>query len=97
MNRENGNNEQEELLNYLELGEEARRFLDSPIGKFIQERSDIEVRQALEALQVVDPTDEKRIRELQNIIKVAGAIPFWLDLAIKSGEEAYKLAFGRED
>jgi hypothetical protein len=85
-------NDPDSLLRDLELGEEARRFLNTTLGKFIVEQAEAEIRDAVIALQIVKPTDDERIRELQNTIKIARSIPDWLDLAMQRGNQAYQNA-----
>jgi hypothetical protein len=97
VNRERDSNDPDSLLRDLELGEEARRFLSTTLGVFIVEQAESEIREAVIALQVVNPTDEQRIRDLQNTIKVARAIPEWLNLAMIKGDQAYQIARERED
>jgi len=90
-------NDPDSLLRDLELGEEARRFLTTQLGKFIVEQAENDIRDALIELQVVDPTHEARIRDLQNTIKVARSIPDWLNLAMIKGEQAYQVALEKDE
>lgn len=89
-------NDPDSLLRDMELGEEARRFLSTDIGRFIVEQAEAEIRDAVIALQTVNPTDDARIRDLQNTIKVARSIPEWLDLAMQRGDQAYQIAKERD-
>jgi len=59
-------------------GEEARRFLSTPIGKMIIEAAEKEEMLSLEALATVDPHNEKEIMDIQQDIRVARAVPLWI-------------------
>jgi len=70
-------------------GEEARRFLSTPIGKMIIEAAEKEEMLSLEALATVDPHNEKEIMDIQQDIRVARAVPLWIQETIAEGKVAY--------
>ena len=60
----------DELIAAAELGEQARKFLESDLGRMLVGLADQEADLAQEALAVVSPTDTGKITELQNQVKV---------------------------
>ena len=78
--------EQEELI---ALGHEARLFASSNLGKYLKERSLIEIEDALHVLESVDPEDTKTIKHNQNIIMIHRKLNQWIDDAIVAGELSY--------
>ena len=78
--------EQEELIG---LGHEAKLFASSNLGKYLKERSLIEIEDALYALESADPEDIKTIKHNQNIIMVYRQFNQWIDDAIVAGELSY--------
>lgn len=78
----------EELKRVQGLGEEAERFIVSPLGKFLIERAEDEVAEATEALKVVDADDAREIRILQNKIKTGEDFQYWLADAVQAGHNA---------
>lgn len=74
-------------LNILEqsiaFGISVERFLQSDIGKYLVERADAEIDEAVEALKRSDPEDAKAIRALQGKIFVAESFQLWLAEAIQ--------------
>ena len=77
-----------ELIAAAELGEKARDFLESELGKILIGLADQEIRVAEEALGEVDPDDPKKIRELQNNIKVGKWFTKWLLDLVQDGDQA---------
>lgn len=76
------------LLRRVEIGLDAQRFLNTALGRDIQDRAVREVEDALIEMKTVDPTDVKRITELQFQIRVAEQFFVWLDQAIAEGNGA---------
>lgn len=78
----------EELIAAAEIGEKAREFLESDLGKVLIGLADQEVQLAQELLGDVDPTDDKKIRDLQNQVKVGKWFSQWLTDLVTDGEQA---------
>jgi len=76
------------LLAEITLGDEAKKFFNSDIGRFILGRATEEIDQALSEFKDIDPTDDKGIRNLQQKIAVAEKLPIWLNECIVEGEQA---------
>jgi len=76
------------VLKTIDFGMEVEAFLQSDIGRYLVKRADGEVEAAVEALKEADPEDAKSIRGLQNTIRVAESIQYWLADAIQSGMNA---------
>ena len=69
------------------LGDDAEVFFKSDLGQYVLQSAIEEVDAALEQLKEVNPEDVKKVRELQNRIKIAEAAPRWLRDAIHSGRQ----------
>lgn len=80
-----------EIEERIALGEEAKQFLNSPLGKYIQEKAYVLVDGAKEELAVVDPTDARKIAELQNVIARFDKFSEWLNGVILEGDNAYEI------
>ena len=78
----------DELIATAELGEEAKRFLESDLGKVMVGLAQQEADLAREALETVDPTDTKKITKLQNEVKVSRWFSQWLAELLHDGEAA---------
>jgi hypothetical protein len=76
------------LIAEAEIGDEARKFVESDLGKTLLGMAQQEVLQAQEALETVDPTDTKKITYLQNQAKTARNFEQWLGELIVKGENA---------
>jgi hypothetical protein len=72
----------------VEIGEQARKFVDSELGKAMLDLADRELKQAQELLETVDPADEKKVRALQNKAQIARNFGEWLVELIDRGENA---------
>ena len=76
------------LLAEIELGEAADSFWKSELGRYVMGRAVADVEAALMELKTVDPGNAGTIRTLQNAIKVAEAVPLWLNELIIGGRQA---------
>lgn len=70
------------------FGESVRQFLRTPIGEYLMSRAKDQAEDALSLLAEADPEDPKKIRDLQNKIRVADSITDWLSEAIRMGDQA---------
>lgn len=80
--------ELDEQIQQAELGEEAKAFAESNIGKRILSLSQDEAAASMLKLTTVDPTDVKEITKLQNEIHRADSIYQWIVEMIESGDDA---------
>ena len=78
----------DDLIDAAELGEEAKRFLESDLGKSLFARAQQETLSALEALGECDATDSKAIVLLQNRATLGRQFPEWIREIIHIGDEA---------
>lgn len=78
----------EELVVEALVGEEAKKFFESDLGKIIVGYAEQEIQLAQEALETIDPTETEKIRQLQNQAKVARMFTSWLSELISKGENA---------
>jgi hypothetical protein len=78
----------DELVAAAELGDEAKRFLESDLGRCLLGMAEQEVQLAQEALAEVDPTDTEAIRKLQNHAKLYRQFNDWLKELLDKGEAA---------
>lgn len=81
----------DELIAEAEIGDEARKFVESDLGKTLLGMAQQEVADAREELEKVDPSDTKAITALQNKAKIAGYFEQWLAELITKGEQALVL------
>lgn len=83
-------NELDVLIAEAEIGEEARRFLESDIGRLIVGRAQQDIDSAVYELKNANPRDPDKITELQNQIWRGESIISWIAEAIEAGNEALK-------
>jgi phosphate uptake regulator len=77
-----------DLIAEAEIGDEARKFVESELGKAMLDRADQQLRAAQEALETVDPTKTEEIRALQNKAQIARNFGEWLSELIDRGDNA---------
>jgi hypothetical protein len=70
------------------IGDEAKRFLESELGKCVLGIAQQEMSAAVIDFSNADPTDEKVVRHLQNKIQVATWFRQWIIELFNRGEEA---------
>jgi len=78
----------EELIAEAEIGDEARKFVTSDLGKTLLGMAHQDISDAQIGLEDIDPEDSKAIRNLQNKAKVARNFESWLIELISKGENA---------
>jgi hypothetical protein len=76
------------LISSAELGEEARLFIESALGRCLLGMAQQQVELAREALETVDPIDLDGIRKLQNDAKLGRQFEEWLYELLTDGEQA---------
>ena len=76
------------LIKVEKLGEEARRFVESNLGKSVEARAQAEMFAAIQELIEADPFDPKAIAALQARYNVAAAALSWIVQAIGAGQAA---------
>ena len=76
------------LIAEAEVGEEAKRFMDSDLGKAVMGIAAQNVELARIALGEVDPEDKKLIQTLQNEIKQGTRFRQYVIDLFQSGEQA---------
>lgn len=81
----------EELIAAAELGDEAKRFKESDLGKCMLGMAQQETGFAQIALETISPTDTEGIRALQNQAKLGRMFEEWLDELIDKGESALEV------
>ena len=68
------------------IGLEAQHFMDhTMLGRHLRDKAEEMRQQALEALSIADPTDEKLIRDLQMDAKIPGLFLAWINIAVANG------------
>jgi len=78
----------DELIAEAEIGDEARKFVESDLGKTLLGMAQQEVARAQEELETVDPSDTKKLIALQNQAKNGRNFEQWLNELISKGEQA---------
>lgn len=87
----------DELVASAELGEQAKLFLESELGKVLIGLAHNEIELAREAMDDVDPADTKAITELQNKIKVGKWFTQWLLELVQDGEQSISVFAQQRD
>ena len=77
-----------ELFKDVELGLDARHFLDSTLGRYVAGRAQDEMYVVAQSLATVDPFDRRAIIGLQNRHAIAAAALSWLGQAVEAGIQA---------
>ena len=78
-------------------GVEAQAWLNSPVGRYVVERSIQQVEEAQAQLLEVDPTDAKAVAALQRAATTARDAVQWIIDAVQDGEAAYKALIDQDD
>tara|TARA_R110000868_G_scaffold59652_4_gene183084 strand:- start:1187 stop:1459 length:273 start_codon:yes stop_codon:yes gene_type:complete len=81
----------DELIDAAELGEEAKRFKQSDLYKSLIGFAQQETMAALDELSRCEPTDTKKIMELQNQAAIGRKFPDWINEIIHLGDEALEV------
>lgn len=71
-----------------EIGEEAKKFMESELGQVILGMAKQDALLAMEALALVDPTCVEKIRVLQNTVYLSNTFEQWLKELISKGDNA---------
>lgn len=89
-------NDTDDLNGAIDLGAEVAVFLQGRVGVLLTAKAEAEEREALEALAIVDASDAKAIRELQNQAWRANSFMGWLKEAIEAAVAAHRDQQGQE-
>lgn len=85
-----------ELLDRAQFGKQVELFWSSRVGEYLRTRLHEVYTAAIQELKTVDPTDTKRIRELQNDIFKAESFEQWLSQAVMDGLKSLEILEGDE-
>lgn len=77
-----------ELIAEALIGDEAKKFLESDLGKCLVGMAEHESQLAMEALATVNPTDVNAIERLQNRVALGRQFPAFLQELITRGDQA---------
>lgn len=83
--------EEDELIAEALVGDEAKRFLESDLGKIVLGIADQESEAARVALESVDADDIQAIRKLQNKAAMGRLFRQWLIELFTTGESALEV------
>lgn len=78
----------DELIAEAEIGEEARKFLESDLGKVLVGFAEQEVLSAQIALETVSPNDANAVQSLQFQAKFGRSFKGWLGELVSRGNAA---------
>lgn len=78
----------DQLIDAVELGEEARGFLESNLCKKMLEMADDEAGAAMHRLATVNPQDVQEILKLQNQVRFGQSFASWLINFVKDADAA---------
>ena len=70
------------------LGEDAKEFLASDVGRYLLGRAEQDAQEAADKLKRISPWRRRRITELQNEIYRAESIKGWVIEMIQAGASA---------
>ena len=84
------------ILQQIDLGFQVEAFLQSDIGRYLVQRAEAQVEEAVEQLKRCNPENSAQIRAIQQDIQVAEAIQYWLAEAIQSGLNAQQQLHDQE-
>jgi hypothetical protein len=90
----------DELVIHADLGDKARAFLDSEIGRFLSGAAEQEMKLAaleLSKLNLFDPDQRIKAAEYQKTIQCANWFEDWIVKLIQDGEEALNVIIARRD
>lgn len=77
-----------ELLAVIDFGIQAKVFMNSPMGRYMQARANAEIEAARESLETADAEDPKAIRRLQQDASSARRFLQWMGEVVTEGEQA---------
>ena len=83
--------ERETMVAEALIGDDAEAFFRSDLGKTIIGLAKQEADLAYAALKTTNPTDQDKIRELQNAIWRSERFEQWLGELISNGEQSLKI------
>lgn len=78
----------DDLIREAEIGDEARKFIESDLGKAMLDLADEQLKSAQESLETVDPTATEKVRDLQNKAQIARNFGEYLATLVNKGENA---------
>jgi len=82
---------EDQLIAEAIMGDEAKKFLEGDLGRYMKGVADQEVEEAIIDLQDTDPTDTKKVWEIKNRIWRARNFSTWLLELVQRGEEALRV------
>lgn len=83
-------NPSEDVVNIVGLAKEAEIFINTNLGKYLQERMATKVELAKDKLATVDPNDVNEILRQQNVISQFADFKQWIFDIVQAGELAYE-------
>ncbi len=83
--------EEAELIAEACIGDEARQFLESDLGRTVMGIAEQGVENARLAMEVVDPHDAKAMMKLQNEIALGRRFKGWMIELLNRGENALQV------
>lgn len=82
------NQDVREIQQAIDLSFQVEAFLQGPIGRYLIQRAEAQIEEALDQLKHVDPENASQIRAIQHNIHVAEDFQYWLAEAIQAGHNA---------
>ena len=73
------------------IGDEAKRFKESDLGRTVLGMAEQEKQAAYEELALVNPSEPEAVRQLQNVVWRVDSFKGWLNELITKGENAIVL------
>lgn len=77
------------------FGMDMEAFLDSQVGKYLAARASVEIKHLRASIDDMDPSDERKIRDLQQAISARKLWKEWITIAIQEGAAQQDIAVER--
>jgi hypothetical protein len=77
------------------FGMDMEAFLASQVGRYLEARAQVEIKHLRASIDDMDPSDERKIRDLQQAISSRKLWKEWITIAIQEGAAQQDIAVDR--
>lgn len=89
--------EMQQTFELVILGEEAKAWLDSPLGQYVLRQREEVQKKVLEQLRTVEASNVKKVRELQRALDASNTGVQWLLDAVQMGSQYNQILAAERD
>ena len=82
----------ENLNGLISTGDDAREFMNTGLGRYLQQRAEEEIIDAFNQFKIIDVSEVDKVRTIQNKLLNADRFLTWIQDCIVEGQEALKQA-----